>query len=155
MPAKRGNTVQEHGAGYGSHRIGDKLGRCRTQVFHHTFLANEDAYRAGDEEGWNEAEQHMLLRVPLHQVERFHDRVVKSGVPHRNVIAGEKNPGDNYQRLPFVTPIGYEPAVFQCLDQITRRTWRLLSDSLGLYDRKSLFRSHDFLSQCHNTTLNK
>jgi hypothetical protein len=45
----------------------------RAEVLHHRVLADKHADGPGDEKGRDEAQQHMLARIPLGQLEGFDD----------------------------------------------------------------------------------
>jgi len=97
------------GAGDRGHTIGQDLVCLRAEIAHHRGLADEHADRPGDEEGRHEAEQHMLLGVPLDQVEGLEDRIVESSRADRQVIAAEKDGDNEQQYLPLVFPVHFTP----------------------------------------------
>ena len=65
----RAGADRQDGARHRGHRVGHELARDGAQVLHDRALADEDADGAGDEEGRHQAEQHVLLGVPLEELQ--------------------------------------------------------------------------------------
>ena len=92
----------ENGAGNRCDPVGQHRVRLRAQVLHHRGLAHEHPDPARDEECRHEAQQHVLPRVPLHQLEGFAQRVVEPRDAEGKPVRGGEQGEDAEERLPFL-----------------------------------------------------
>ena len=100
----RAGTHGENGSGDRGDSVGHGLVRFGPQVTHHRGLVDECADAPGDEQGWDEAEEHMLLRVPFGQFEAFLEGVVKAGHSHRQEEQHQKEADKPGEDLEFAAP---------------------------------------------------
>jgi hypothetical protein len=111
--------------------VGERLVGLGPEVLHHRRLADENPHRPGNEEGRHQAEQHMLLRVPLDQVQRFPEGVfhppARLQPVDRQPVAGREDGEDRSERFPFLFPVHSD------ILGLTMAFWR---NSQGLAQKK-------------------
>jgi hypothetical protein len=101
----RAGAHRQDGPGDGGNAVGKDLVGAGPEVFHDRRLGHEAGDGPCDEKGRHQAEQHVLLGIPLGQRQRRDDRLLEAAAFKRQPEENEEGDDDGAHRLPDGFPV--------------------------------------------------
>ncbi len=91
----RTGTNRKNRSRYRCNGVSQNLVGLRSEISHYRRLADKNRDSPGDKKGRHQAQQNMLPGIPLNQMQRFGNCIIKTNFPDRQIIASEKYRDDD------------------------------------------------------------